>query len=157
VPPGSETHTEWTKILSTNLFSATNMIERTRPMLEKHRGNIVCISSICGIEALGAPVTYSAAKAALNAYIVGVAKTFGKAGIRINGVAPGNILHPGSVWQRRLEADKSGTEAMLQREVALGRLGTPEDVANMCLFLASDRAAFVTGSVFVADGGQLRS
>ena len=65
---------------------------------------IVCVSSICGLEVIpGAPLTYSAAKAALNAYIRGVAVPLGADGVRINGIAPGNILFKGSVWERKLK------------------------------------------------------
>jgi 3-oxoacyl-[acyl-carrier protein] reductase len=117
---------------------------------------IICISSICGLAALGAPVTYSAAKAALNATVKGLARPLAKEGIRINAVAPGNILFPGGTWDRKLQEDKDGVEAMLTREVALGRLGTPGEIAGLVTFLASPRAGFITGAIYVADGGQLR-
>jgi 3-oxoacyl-[acyl-carrier protein] reductase len=77
-------------------------------------------------------------------------------GLRINAVAPGNILFQGGTWDRKLQQDKSGVEAMLEREVALARLGTPEEIAALAVFLASPRASFITGTVMVVDGGQLR-
>ena len=63
---------------------------------------------------------------------------------------------PGGSWDRKRFADRAGVEEMLSREVSLGRFGTPEEIADVAVFLASPRAAFVTGSVFVVDGGQSR-
>ncbi len=119
---------------------------------------MVCISSICGLEVIpGAPVTYSAAKAALHAYVRGIAKPLGQQGIRINAVAPGNILSEGSVWARRLVEQPAAVQQMLDREVALGRLGTPQEVAELVAFLASPRAAFASGGIWQLDGGQVRA
>ena len=134
------------------------MVEAGRQALAFSAGAIVCISSICGQETvLGAPVTYSAAKAALNAYVRGIARPLGKEGVRINAIAPGNILFEGSVWQRKLAEDAQAVDQMLARDVALGRLGTSQDVASLALWLASPAASFCTGGLFVADGGQVRS
>ena len=158
VNPGQESHAEWQRMLSINLASCTNVVEAAQAALIASRGAIVCISSLCGVETVpGAPITYSAAKAALNAYVRGLARPLGSRNVRINAIAPGNILFEGSVWADKLAADATGVEAMLKREVALGRLGRPEEIADLALFLASPRAAFTTGSVYMADGGQVRS
>lgn len=158
VPPGLETHQEWLKIFEQNLWSATNMVEAAKHALIKTKGTIVCISSICGQEViLGAPVTYSSAKAALNAYVRGIARPLGQDGVRINAIAPGNVLFEDSVWQRKINEDAAAVKQLLARDVALSKLGTPQDVANLALWLASPAASFCTGSIFVADGGQVRS
>lgn len=158
VPPGAESYAEWQRAFAMNLWSTTNMVEVSRQALASSAGAIVCISSICGQEMVpGAPVTYSAAKAALNAYVRGIARPLGREGVRINAVAPGNVLFEGSVWQRKLVEDADAVGQMLSRDVALGRLGTPQDVARLALWLASSAASFCTGGVFVADGGQVRS
>jgi 3-oxoacyl-[acyl-carrier protein] reductase len=118
---------------------------------------IVCVSSICGLAALGAPVTYSAAKAALNATVRGLARPLALEGIRINAVAPGNILSPDGTWARKLAENRPAVDEMLARDVPMRRLGKPEEIADIVAFLASPRAAFITGTVIVADGGQLRA
>ena len=128
------------------------LLQAFQPLLAKAKGSIVCISSIAGLEALGAPATYSAAKAALNAYVRSVARPLARAGVRINAVAPGNF--ESETWSRK---DPAAVQAMLEREVALKRLGKPREIADFVVFLASPRAAFATGAVFVVDGGQTRA
>lgn len=157
VPPGRETLDEWRRVFDVNLASATNVVEAAGELMGRQGGAIVCVSSICGLEALGAPVTYSAAKAALNAYVRGIARPLAARGVRINAVAPGNLLFEGSVWERKLSENAGAVQAMLDREVALKRLGSPEEISNFVTFLASPRAAFATGAMFVVDGGQVRS
>jgi 3-oxoacyl-[acyl-carrier protein] reductase len=157
VPPGSETAADWERMMRVNLYAATIAVQAFQPLLERARGSVVCISSICGIEALGAPVTYSAAKAALNAFVRSAARPLAAAGVRINAIAPGNLLFEGSVWADRMKTDPASVQAMLEREVALRRLGSAREIADFVAFLASPRAAFATGAVFRVDGGQLRS
>jgi 3-oxoacyl-[acyl-carrier protein] reductase len=158
VPPGLETSEEWQRVFALNLWSATNAVEAARAPLKISRGNVVCISSICGMEVVpGAPLTYSAAKAALNAWVRGAARPLGQDGVRINAIAPGNMMFEGSVWERKSHEDPAAVKEMVGNEVALGRLGTPTDVADLAVFLCSSAAGFVTGAVFPVDGGQTRS
>lgn len=158
VVAGNETLQEWERIFAINFFSVTNVIEASKKYLEKSKGCIVCISSICGIEVIdGAPLTYSVAKAALNSYIKGISRPLGKKGIRINGVSPGNILFEGSVWDKKLQEEKISVEKYLEKNVALNMLGDPDDISNIVIYLSSPLAKFVTGSIWSADGGQLRS
>jgi len=158
VSPGNETADEWQRVFALNLWSATNTIEAAREALTASKGTIVCISSICGLEVIpGAPVTYSAAKAALHAYVRGIARPLGIQGVRINAIAPGNILFDGSVWARKLTEDAPSVQAMLEKDIALGCLGTPTDVANLVAYLASPRSGFASGCVWTLDGGQVHS
>ena len=158
VPPGEETFEEWQRAFALNLWSATNTVEAAREALAISRGVVVCVSSICGLEVVpGAPVTYSSAKAALNAYVRGIARPLSKMGVRINAVAPGNIFSDGSIWARKLAEDAGAVQNMLKRDVALSRLGKPQEVAELVAYLASTRAGFATGGVWTLDGGQVHS
>lgn len=158
VPPGEETSGEWRRVIDLNFFSAVNVIDAARPqLLAQGSGVVVGISSICGSAALGAPVTYSSAKAALDMAIRGLARPFGNSGVRVVGVAPGNILTADGVWGRKLLETPDLVRRMLEAEVALRRFGRAEEIADLVCFLASDRAGFITGEVVVADGGQLRA
>jgi len=158
VSPGMETYCEWNKVFGLNLWSATNVVEAATMSLVSTGGTIVCISSICGYEFVpGAPITYSVAKAALHAYVRGISRPLGRKGVRINAIAPGNILFDGSVWQQKLEVEPLAVQEMLQRHVSLTRLGTAQEIANLAVWLCSPFASFCTGSIFVADGGQVHS
>ena len=146
---------EWHEMLDQNLLCAVNIVDACRGELARQSGVVTCVSSICGRVAIpGAPVSYSSAKAALNAYVRGMARPLGSQGIRINAVAPGNIMFPGSVWEKKIQQDPSGVDEMLKQHVALGRFGSAKEIADVIIFLTSNRAAFVTGSLFDADGGQ---
>jgi len=158
VPPGQETYNEWRRVFDVNFFSATNLIEASRAFLGESQGSIVCISSICGNETIpGAPVTYSVAKSALNTYVKSISLPLAVEGIRINAVAPGNISFEGSVWSKKMAQDPESVNAMLENNVPLGAFGSPDDVANLVVWLASDVAKFVTGTIVTTDGGQTRS
>lgn len=158
VPPGTETQDEWQRVFALNFWSTTNIVEAASGALIAPGGVVVCISSICGLEVVpGAPITYSCAKAALHAYVRGVARPLGKRGVRINAVALGNVLFNGSVWSRKLAEDAAAVQTMLMRDVSLATLGTLRDVADLVVYLASPRTAFVTGGVWTLDGGQVHS
>jgi NAD(P)-dependent dehydrogenase (short-subunit alcohol dehydrogenase family) len=158
VPPGHETPEEWQRVFALNLWSTINTIEAAREELAASKGAVVCVSSICGLEVIpGAPVTYSAAKAALHAYVRGIARPLGKVGVRINALAVGNVLFDGSVWFRKLAEDEVAVQTMLEKDVALARLGAPDEIARLVAYLSSHCASFATGSIWTIDGGQVRS
>lgn len=158
VKPGEENYSEWQKVLSKNLFSTTNCVEYARSYLANSNGSIICISSICGSQVIeGAPTTYTVAKAALNTYVKSISKPLSNDGIRINAISPGNILFKGSTWERKLKDDPKFVKEMLNKNVPLKRFGDPSEIANLALYLSSDNAKFVTGSVWQIDGGQLTS
>lgn len=118
--------------------------------------NIVVISSIAGVDVMGAPLAYGVAKAGLNHYVASMARLLGPE-LRINVVAPGNIIFDGGSWDRNVRARPDAWNRWIDREVALKRFGRVEEIADIVAFLASRRAGFVTGATWVADGGQVRS
>ena len=144
-------------LLKKNFFSATNIIEASKKYLVKTKGSIICISSICGVEYIvGAPITYSVAKSALNSYVKMNSKILGQKGVRINAIAPGNIFFKGSVWEKKIRKNKKAVINNLNSNVALKKFGNPKNISNICLFLASAKSDFVTGSVWIVDGGQVK-
>lgn len=156
--PGLEaTEAEWNRVLSLNLTAGMELLRRAAPLLAKGgHPSVVVIGSIAGLEVLGAPIAYGAAKAALTHATKAAARLLAP-GIRVNMVAPGNIFFKGGTWDRKLKENGKAVQDMLQKEVPLRRLGTVEEIAAPVLFLASPRASFLTGTVLVADGGQCRS
>ena len=158
VRPGMESPKEWQRMFAANFWSTTNMVEAAYKSLLNSKGSIVCISSICGIEVINnAPLTYSAAKAALNSYVRGMARHFGNQGVRINAIALGNILFDGSSWSKKILKNEENIKKMISNEVPLNCFGSPEDAAGLAVFLASNSSKFVTGSIWNLDGEQVRS
>lgn len=127
-----------------------------RPEAERQGANLILISSIAGVEALGSTLSYGTMKAATNHLGQELAKIAGKDNIRVNVVAPGNIIFPGGSWEKNVADRPDAWNRWVRREVALKRFGTPEEIANACLFLASPRASFLTGAVIPVDGGQVK-
>jgi 3-oxoacyl-[acyl-carrier protein] reductase len=120
-------------------------------------GSIVFISSIVGVEATPAPLPYSAAKAALLNYSKNLSRAVADKKIRVNSIAPGNILFPGGSWEKHLAARRASVEELIAKEVPQKRFGTPEEIAALATFLCSDVSGFATGACYVMDGGQTRS
>ncbi|MEQ8228924.1 MAG: SDR family oxidoreductase [Rhodospirillales bacterium] len=151
--------TAWQDAISANLFTGTNLVTAAVPQLMKAKGAVTFISSITGIEALPAPIPYSAAKAAIHAVAKGLADDLAKDGIRVNIVVPGNVLFPGGNWDRKLQDTERrvGIESYIASQVPMGRFGKPEEIADAVLFLSSARASFITGASLTVDGGQTRS
>ena len=120
-------------------------------MLERRTGAIVNIASVNGLTAL-AEEPYSAAKAGVINLTKNMAVKYGQRGVRVNCISPGTVRTP--IWQERLAQDPEIFDR-LAKWYPLGRVGEPEDVARAALFLASDDAAWITGTNLVVDGGLL--
>ena len=149
---------EWERRLDQNFYSAVRLARAALPaMTEAGSGSIVFISSIAGIEALDAPLPYTVSKAGLVPLARALARSLGPKNIRVNVVAPGNILCPGGTWATKMQQDRKAVLEYVRREVPLGRFGAPEEIASLVAFLASERSGFVSGTCVIADGGQIRS
>lgn len=145
-------------VLDTNLKGALLCAQLAIPELRRRGGgSIVFVSSVQAYVTLPGCVPYAAAKAGLVAAALALAPEVGRHGIRVNAIAPGTIDTP------MLRRDLAGmnldeAEAFLRRVEdanALGRIGRPEEIAEVAVFLASDRSSYVTGTAIVADGGYL--
>jgi 3-oxoacyl-[acyl-carrier protein] reductase len=143
---------EWDKVISVNLGGCFHAAQAAlKPMKAQKYGRMIFTSSITGPRVTSpGHGHYSASKAGINGFIRAAALEFAGYGITVNGVEPGNILTEGVKAHRSPEFIQGMKDA-----IPLGRLGTPEDVANAFLFLASDEASYITGTTIVVDGGQL--
>ena len=128
-------------------------VEAAIPFLEKSSaGAIVVIGTTGAIEIAGAPRPYASVKAALVPYVKALARNLATKGVRANMVSPGNVYFKGGVWNvRRAEQSRSCSRQCVGRN-PMGRMGTPEEVANAVVFLASPRASFITGTNLIIDG-----
>lgn len=141
--------------MALNFMAAVHMSQLAAPLMKLNgSGSIVNISSIYGREAGGNP-TYNASKSALISFTKSCSTEFMEDRIRVNGVAPGATFHPNQVWSKRLEQDPNYlSNYVANHKLPAGRLGTPEEIADVVVFLASTRASWVVGSTINVDGGQ---
>jgi 3-oxoacyl-[acyl-carrier protein] reductase len=143
---------DWDHVVAVNLRGAFNAARAALPQMKTQSyGRILFTSSITGPHVTSpGHGHYSASKAGINGFIRAAALEFSGYGITVNGVEPGNILteaiqlHRGPAYIKNMEDS-----------IPLGRLGSPRDVANAFLFLASDEASYITGTTIIVDGGQL--
>jgi 3-oxoacyl-[acyl-carrier protein] reductase len=144
------TDADWDAVLNANLKGAFHTTRAViKGMMKRRSGRIVNITSIVGLTGNKGQANYAASKAGLIGFTKSVAKEYASRGVLANCVAPGFI-----------ETDMTAAlpdeaRATLLQDIALGRLGRPEDVAGAVLFLASDLAGYVTGQVLVVDGGMV--
>lgn len=143
---------DWDRVLGVNLRGCFNAARAALPpMKQQGSGRMLFTSSITGPRVTSpGHGHYAASKAGINGFIRSAALEFSSYGITVNGVEPGNILTEAIELERSPAFLKD-----MEAAIPLGRLGSPRDVANAFLFLASDEASYVTGTTIVVDGGQL--
>ena len=141
---------QWDEIMDINIRSVFQLTRRVLPsMLSQKYGNIIHISSILGLIAVPQVAAYNVSKGALNQFSRSIAVEYGSSGIRSNSICPGLIATD-------MTADLMKDADLMKewsKDYPIGRFGKPEDVANACLYLASDESSFVTGITLPVDGG----
>ncbi|GAW91073.1 3-oxoacyl-[acyl-carrier-protein] reductase [Calderihabitans maritimus] len=141
---------DWDKVINTNLKGVYNCTKAVlKPMMKQKEGRIINIASVVGISGNAGQANYAAAKAGIIGFTKSVAKEVASRGILVNAVAPGFIITD------MTDSLSEKAKAELQEKIPLGRLGKPEDVAQVVLFLASPAAGYITGQVINVDGGML--
>ena len=144
------TDEEWDAVMHANLRAAfITMRSATRGMMKRRWGRIINVASVVGLVGNRGQANYAASKAGLMGLSKSIAKEFASRNILVNVVAPGFI-----------ETDMTAAmtpevRTTLSAQIPLGRLGRPEDIAGMAVFLCSEQASYVTGQVFVVDGGMV--
>ena len=136
------------RVMEVNFFSAIELTQLVcRSMLRQRNGSIVNIASIAAYGEDTSQMEYAASKAALVIATKKLARELGGAGIRVNAVAPG------LTQTKMLDVLEDEAEAQIKKGLGLHRFGTPKEIAEVCLFLASDNSSYVTGGTIKVDGG----
>lgn len=144
------TEEDWDIIMAINVKSCYNCSKAvTRPMMKARKGKIINMSSVVGLTGNAGQTNYAASKAAVIGFTKALAKEIASRNICVNCIAPGYIE-----TQMTAEINEAQKEALLT-SIPLGRMGKPEDIANMALFLSSSESDYITGQVFTVDGGMV--
>jgi len=142
------TESDWDQVMEINLKSVFNLSKHVlKPMLRQRSGSIINMSSVVGVFGNAGQTNYAASKAGIIGFTKSLAKELGSRNIRCNAIAPGYIE-----TDMTLDLNEQ-TREMFLINIPLKRMGTPEDVANTCVFLGSDKSAYITGQVISVCGG----
>jgi len=142
------TEDDWDSVMDINLKSCYNLCHALcRPMMKERSGRIINVSSVVGLMGNPGQTNYAASKAGMIGFTKSLARELAPRGILVNAVAPGYIE------TKMTEALGEDKQSEVLKYIPLGRMGQAEEVANMVLFLASDKSAYITGQVFSVDGG----
>jgi len=150
----SDDEAGWAVSMAVDMMAIVRATHAALPFLKQSKGTVVNTSSISALRTSARTPPYAAIKAAVIQYTSTQAAMYARDGIRVNGVAPGSIEFPGGSWEKR-KSDTPNLYNAILRSIPFGRLGHPEEVANVVLFLASPLASWITGQTIVVDGGQL--
>ena len=147
----------WAAGINVDLLATVRASHAALPFIEKAGGGVILnISSIAGYGASARSAPYAAVKAAVVNYTMSQAIMLASKKIRVNAIAPGSIEFPGGMWDERKTSNPQLYNGVL-RSIPWGRLGRPEEIAGVALFLCSNAASWVTGQTLIVDGGQTLS
>ena len=145
---------DWETMMNINVRAVFHLTQLALPTLVERKGNIVVISSVAGLRSFPGVLAYAVSKAAADQFTRCCALELAPKGVRVNAVNPGVVV---TQLHRNGGMSEENYQAFLQRSTTthpLGRVGQPEEVANLVLFLASDRASWITGGTYSIDGGR---
>ncbi|PIU42543.1 MAG: 3-oxoacyl-ACP reductase, partial [Parcubacteria group bacterium CG07_land_8_20_14_0_80_35_11] len=141
------TQEEWQKVIDVNLTGVFNCTKAALPLIIQNQGKIINISSLVGLRGNFGQTNYAATKAGIIGFTKSLSKELGRFGVNVNAIAPGFIDTP-------LTANlPEEFKITVKKLTSLGRFGTPDDIANVTVFLASEESSFITGAVINVDGG----
>lgn len=147
----------WDEMLNVNLRAVFHLMQLTIPHLEKTRGNVVNVSSVTGLRSFPGVLAYCVSKAGLDQLTRCAALELAPKGVRVNAVNPG-VVSTGIHLRGGMEADAYSAFLEHSKQThPLGRVGSPEEVAELILFLASERASWITGATHSIDGGRAQT
>ncbi|MCR9257121.1 MAG: SDR family oxidoreductase [Alphaproteobacteria bacterium] len=150
----ADTEEHWQSGIGVDLMGLLRCSWKAIPHMEESGGGaIIHISSISGLKPTRRSPAYAAVKAAVIQYTTSQALILAEKSIRVNTIAPGSVEFPGGLWEQRKTSDPATYNAALGA-IPFGRMGRPEEIADAALFLASDRAGWITGECVSVDGGQ---
>src|SRR5436190_249786 len=147
----------WDEMLNVNVRTIFNLMQKSLPSLIERKGNIVNVSSVTGLRAFPGVLAYCVSKAALDQLTRCSSLELAAKGVRINAVNPGVVV---TDIHRRGGMDEESYQAFLERSKQthpLGRVGRPEEIASLIMFLASDEASWITGATYSIDGGRAQT
>ncbi len=157
VPPHELTYEDWSKVLTVNLRGTFLCMRAVLPvMLKKNKGSIISTASVAGLPGGFAPDSsvYGATKAAIIGLTRHAAVAYAKQGIRINAIAPG--MHDTKPVGLGISKEKQEElKPLIEARIPMGRVGEPREIRALAIYLASDASSYVTGQVFIEDGGLL--
>ncbi len=148
---------DWDVMMNVNLRSVFHLMQLSAPHLEKRPGNVVNVSSVTGLRAFPGVLAYCVSKAGVDQLTRCAALELAPKGVRVNAVNPGVVV---TEIHRRGGMNEENYAAFLERSKTthpIGRVGTPDEVAELILYLASDRASWVTGATYSIDGGRAQT
>lgn len=150
-------HLDFEYAFKKNFFTTVNSVRYAIPILKKNQSQIICISSICGVEIIkNSPLGYSIAKSALNNYVKGMSYILAKKGISINAIAPGNVMFKGSLWEKKIVNNYLKTKKYIKDNVPMNNFASIDDIYGIFKMLLLQQSNFITGSTYIVDGGQTR-